>query len=154
MRVSRLPNVLRRLRLEDSISTDHAAHAVMRIVRDPATWPAWQSEIVTTQGPAPLEVGDEVLGKAKMLGFQVEGRSEASHIEGARFVEDVVVGVRMIVTYAVAETPTGCTITRTVDMELPGGPLGRLLAGPLRRRLKKMQVEVLHALADQASEGS
>lgn len=142
------------LHLENSINTEKRADAVMRIVRDPATWPAWQSEIVSTQGPARLEVGDEVLGKAKMLGFQVEGRSEASHIDGAHFVEDVVVGVRMIVTYSVAETATGCTITRTVDMELPGGPLGRLLALPLRRRLRKMQVEVLHALADQASEGS
>lgn len=126
----------------------------MRIVRDPGTWPGWQSEIVATEGPAPLEVGDEVLGKAKMLGFEVEGRSEASHIDRAQFVEDVVVGVRMIVSYTVEENAAGCTITRTVDMELPGGPLGRLLALPLRRRLKKMQVQVLHALADQASDVS
>lgn len=123
-------------------------------MRDPATWPAWQSEILATDGPAPLEVGDEVLGKARMLGFDVEGRSEATSIDAHTFVEDVVVGVRMIVTYSVAEDDSGCTITRTVEMELPGGPLGALLALPLRRRLKKMQDQVLHALAAQASEGS
>lgn len=126
----------------------------MKTVRDPATWPVWQSEIVSTQGPSLLEVGDEVLGRANMLGFQVEGRSEATHVDAGAFVEDAVVGVRMIVTYAVAEGSDGCTITRTVDTELPGGPLGRLLALLLRRRLKKMQVQVLNALADQASEGS
>ncbi len=126
----------------------------MRVVRDPGTWPAWQSEIVSTEGPVPLDIGDEVLGKAKMLGFAVEGRSEAISVDAEHFVEDVVVGVRMIVTYSVTEYGGGCTITRTVDIELPGGSLGRLLAIPLRRRLKKMQVQVLSALATQASEGS
>ncbi|HEV3473678.1 MAG TPA: SRPBCC family protein [Actinomycetota bacterium] len=144
----------RRLQLKDSIRSDRSAQAVMRVVRDPATWPTWQSEIISTQGPAPLDIGDEVLGKAKMLGFEVQGRSEATSVDDQHFVEDVVVGVRLIVTYSVAEHAGGCTITRTVETELPGGPLGRLLSLPLRRRLKKMQVQVLHALADQASEGS
>lgn len=136
----------------------------MRIIRDPATWPAWQSEIVATQGPAPLETGDEVLGKASMLGFAVEGKSDTTSVDERTFVEDVVVGVRMIVSYTVTEHAEGSSITRVVEMQLPGGPLGRLLALPLKMRLKKMQKQVLQALAAlaaqatsqayQASEGS
>ena len=122
----------------------------MKILTDPETWPEWQSEIVTTSGPVPLSRGDEVEGRAKLLGFHVDGRSRTIRADGTSFVEDVIVGVRMQVSYDVVETNDGTRVTRQLTAFLPGGVAGRVLSFFLKRRLKAMQEGVLEALVRQA----
>ena len=122
----------------------------MQQVLDPHTWIDWQSEIKTIEGPPSLEEGDEVTGDAALLGFQVRGRSEALVVTAETFVEDVLVGVRMVVTYEVAPSETGTVITRTLEADMPRGLSGRVLSLLLRTRLRKMQKRALRALAAQA----
>ena len=123
---------------------------IVSVLRDPSTWPEWQSEIVTTDGPARLESGDEVEGRAKLLGFEVDGRSHTVDASATSFIEDVVVGVRMRVEYEVTPGPQGATVTRRLTTFLPGGFSGRVLSFFLKRRLKAMQRGVLEALIAQA----
>ncbi len=136
--------------ISDSRSAACSVDQVGRVLRHPATWPEWQSEIIETTGPEPLEQGDEVEGRAKLLGFEVDGRSKTVEAGARSFQEDVIVGVRMRVTYEVAEAPTGVTVTRRLTAFLPGGLSGRVLSFFLKRRLKAMQRGVLEALVAQA----
>ena len=122
----------------------------MKVLKDPSTWPLWQSEIIETQGPSPLSPGDEVQGRATLLGFIVEGRSSTMDVTATRFVEDVVVGVRMRVEYEVTEQGGETIVTRRLKTSLPGGFSGRALSFFLKRRLKAMQRGVLEALVAQA----
>lgn len=125
--------------------------AVMELVRDPKSWPRWQPEIVSTEGPAPLEEGDDVYGHAEMLGFSVEGHSKSVTVSGDAYEEDVIVGVRMRILYEVGKDESGRTvITRRLSAELPGGVAGRVLSFFLKRRLTRMQNGVVEELVRQA----
>lgn len=121
--------------------------SVIATVLDPSTWPSWQPEIVSTEGPAPLASGDIVHGRARMLGFGVEGRSIAVEAGPVSFEEDVVVGVRMRVRYEARRAPEGTVLVHRLEADLPTGPAGRALALLLRRRLKKLQRSALSELA-------
>ncbi len=123
---------------------------VMRLIVSPHERPRWQPEIVAMEGPDLLARGDVQEGRARMLGFDVDGKSTALVVERDRFEEDVIVGVRMRVSYKVEPAPDGVLIKHDVHAELPGGPMGTLLSVFLRRRLKKMQDEALRRLAVQA----
>lgn len=125
----------------------------MNIIKDPSTWPTWQSEILETDGNVPLSEGDLVEGRAELLGFEVGGQSTTVTATSTSFVEDVIVGVRMRVEYTVDETPTGTTVTRRLTTALPGGLSGRLLSFFLKRRLKAMQKGLLDELVGQAEAG-
>jgi len=122
----------------------------MKVLTDPGTWPEWQSEILETDGPTPLSQGDEVEGRATLLGFTVDGRSSTIDVTASRFAEDVIVGVRMRVEYEVQENGGRTTVTRRLTASLPGGFSGRALSFLLKRRLKAMQRGVLEALVAQA----
>ena len=122
----------------------------MAVLTDPSSWPTWQTEIVETQGPQPLKEGDAVEGRAKLLGFVVDGRSSTLAADGAKFVEDVIVGVHMRVEYEVRERPGGAYVSRTLTASLPDGLSGRVLSFFLKRRLKAMQKGLLEALVAQA----
>lgn len=125
--------------------------AVLDLVRDPGTWSAWQPEIVSTDGPAPLEEGDEVYGHASMLGFRVEGHSKSVTVAAGAYEEDVIVGVRMRILYEVTGDGRGDTrVTRKLTARLPGGLAGRVLSFFLRRRLTRMQNGVVEALVREA----
>lgn len=125
--------------------------AVIALVRDPATWPRWQPEIVSTEGPAPLEEGDDVYGHASMLGFRVEGHSKTIAVTGDSYEEDVVVGVRMRIVYEVGRDDEGRTVvTRRLSALLPRGIAGRILSIFLKRRLTRMQNGVVEELVRQA----
>lgn len=137
-------------RISDHIEARCAPDVVMRKILDPHSWIDWQSEIKTIEGPPSLEEGDEVTGDAALIGFQVRGRSEAVVVTEDRFVEDVLVGVRMVVTYEVAPSPSGAVITRTLEADMPKGVAGRVLALLLRARLRRMQKRALRDLAVQA----
>lgn len=126
----------------------------MARVLAPETWPEWQSEILSVVGPPVVEEGDQVSGDAKLAGFRVQGRSDAHVVSDNVFIEDVIVGVRMVVTYEVAPSATGTKITRTLEADLPGGPSGWLLSLVLRARLRRMQQKVLKKLAAQAEAGA
>lgn len=125
--------------------------AVVDLIRDPKTWPRWQPEIVSTEGPAPLDEGDDVYGHAEMLGFRVEGHSKSIGVSGDRYEEDVIVGVRMRIVYEVARDDSGNTVvTRRLSALLPGGVAGRILSIFLKRRLTRMQNGVVEELVRQA----
>lgn len=122
----------------------------MKVVTDPATWPEWQTEILETEGPAPLTAGDDVEGLATLLGFTIAGRSSTIKATGSTFVEDVFVGVHMRIEYEFEETANGTVITRRLTASLPGGFSGRVLSFFLKRRLRAMQKGLLKALVAQA----
>ena len=123
----------------------------MDLVRDPKTWPRWQPEIVSTEGPAPLDEGDDVYGYAEMLGFRVEGHSKSVTVSAGTYEEDVVVGVRMRILYEVGRDGSGKTVvTRRLSALLPGGFAGRILSFFLKRRLTRMQNGVVEELVRQA----
>ena len=125
----------------------------MRILGDPGTWPAWQTEIIETEGPSPLAEGDTVEGRAQLLGFVVNGRSSTIAASETSFAEDVIVGVHMRVEYEVTPGPEGALVKRRLTTTLPDGFSGRVLSFFLKRRLKAMQKGLLDALVAQA-EGS
>lgn len=125
--------------------------AVLELVRDPKTWPRWQPEIVSTEGPAPLNEGDDVYGHAEMLGFDVEGHSKTVSVTADAYEEDVIVGVRMRITYEMSRDASGRTVvTRRLSALLPGGLAGRILSFFLKRRLTRMQNGVVEELVRQA----
>jgi hypothetical protein len=148
--VARDSSIARRFVVESTRSTDLAADLVMRRILDPATWPSWQPEILSTEGPPRLAAGDVVTGRAQMLGFRVQGTSTTVEAGPREFVEDVVVGVRMHVVYRVEERDGGCYVTRRLEAQMPTGIAGRILARLLAARLRRMQKRVLDALTDQA----
>ena len=125
----------------------------MKVISDPSTWPEWQSEILETDGSAPLNEGDHVEGRAKLLGFVVSGRSSTITATSSSFVEDVIVGVHMRVEYEISETSGGTIVTRRLTASLPGGVSGRMLSFFLKRRLKAMHKGLLDALVVQAEAG-
>ena len=138
------------LEIERSMTTRATADAVMRRITTPATWPQWQSEIVTAEGPERLAEGDVVEGRARLLGFDVRGKSTAHVVTPEVFDEDVIVGVRMRVTYSAAPGPHGTVVTHRMKADLPAGLAGTVLSWLLTWRLRKMQVTLLERLRDQA----
>lgn len=125
--------------------------AVMDLVLDPKTWPRWQPEIVSTEGPRRLREDDDVYGHASMLGFRVEGHSKSVAVADDAYEEDVIVGVRMRILYEVSRDDAGNTVvTRKLTALLPGGIAGRVLSVFLRRRLTRMQNGVVEELVRQA----
>lgn len=122
----------------------------MRRVLSPRGWPQWQSEILRIDGPDVIGEGDQVRGDAKLLGFEVQGVSDAKQVTDEVFVEDVIVGVRMVVTYEVRSAPGGTMITRTLEANLPAGAAGRVLSWLLGMRLRRMQIRLLRELSAQA----
>lgn len=133
-----------------SKATGCSPDAVLDLVRRPATWPDWQMEIVSAEGPEVLEVGDVATGHASMLGFNVHGQAVAQHSTPDTFRHFVVVGVGMTVSYDVQETANGAILTHTIESALPTGPLGALLSFFLKRRLKRMQARLIDELVAQA----
>lgn len=141
----------RKLTIEVSRIARCEPETVMELVRDPKTWPRWQPEIVSTEGPAPLKEGDDVYGHAEMLGFDVEGHSKSISVTADAFEEDVIVGVRMRIVYEVSRDDSGSTVvTRRLSAQLPGGFAGRILSIFLKRRLTRMQDGVVEELVRQA----
>lgn len=139
-------------RIKDSIDSEADADAVMRRVLGPRTWPEWQSEIKRAEGPSRITEGDQVTGDAQLVGFKVQGRSDAKAVSDELFIEDVIVGVRMVITYEVKPSGRGTRITRTLEADLPAGVAGRVLAILLRAKLGRMQKRLLRDLKDQAEE--
>lgn len=121
-------------------------------VAAPETWPEWQSEILDTSTPQWAEAHEVVHGKARLLGFDVHGRSLTIASDPAHFEQDVVVGVRMRVRYSIDPREGGCVLTHRLQAELPGGVAGRLLSALLSRRLRKMQADLLRRLKAQLEE--
>jgi hypothetical protein len=125
----------------------------MAHIEAPSTWPRWQSEIISTSGPETVNEGDVVDGEARLLGFNVSGRSSVTKVSSDVFEEDVIVGVRMRVTYSVVPGPSGSTITHRMEADLPTGIAGSVLSLFLGWRLKRMQSTLLAALSKEAGSG-
>lgn len=125
--------------------------SVLATIRDASTWPVWQPEIQTAEGPEVLGPGDAVLGTADMLGFVVHGHSTVVAVDDGSFDEDVIVGVRMRIRFEITERNGVTTITHRLTSVMPRGPMGRVLSFFLRRRLVRMQRTALRQLADQVA---
>lgn len=137
--------------IEDSRHAAAAPDRVLERVLAPSTWPEWQSEILATDGPEKLGPGDVVRGRARLLGFEVEGHSTSIEVTDDAYVEDVIVGVRMRVRYSIRPEGDGSRVTHRMESDLPRGISGRVLAFLLRRRLRKMQAYLLDELVRQTS---
>ncbi len=122
----------------------------MERIRTPRTWPQWQSEIVSVEGPERLAEGDVVEGRARLLGFDVRGKTTATAVREDRFDEDVIVGVRMQISYRTERRPDGTVVTHRMTADLPAGLAGKVLSWLLAWRLRKMQSVLLRRLCDQA----
>jgi hypothetical protein len=122
----------------------------MERIRRPATWPAWQPEIVAAEGPEVLAAGDEVSGPARLLGFHVDGRARVMSVDEGALEQDVLVGVRMRVRYEVRPGPSGSVVTHRLAVQLPSGVSGQLLSLFLRPRLRRLQAQALERLAGSA----
>jgi len=120
---------------------------VMRYLLDSTSWPRWQPEIVATTGPQQVKSGDLVRGHADLLGFGVAGQAAIEDVERHSFTEDVLVGVRMNVSYEVLDDDGGCKVRARIVTEAPTGLSGRILGLLLRRRLRSMQSTALQRLA-------
>ena len=140
----------RTFELEASLPSDASAPEVLGYARRPSTWPQWQSEIVDASGPEILSEGDVVDGAARLLGFNVTGRSTTVAVTEDLFVEDVIVGVRMKISYGVTPHGKGSIITHRMEADLPTGLAGSVLSILLARRLRKMQKNLLNALSEQS----
>lgn len=140
----------KRYRIEDSTLVSAPPDLVMRKILSPKTWPQWQSEIIRTEGPELVAEGDRITGEATLLGFEVQGRSDATQVTEDVFVEDVIVGVRMVVTYRVRRSSGGTIVTRQLEADLPRGVAGGVLAVLLKKRLHHMQKRLLRDLSAQA----
>src|SRR5687767_15291865 len=123
---------------------------MMSHVLDSTAWPAWQPEIIATEGSKRVAEGDIVSGSARMLGFGVQGKSIAVEVSDNVFEEEVVVGVGMRVRYEVQPDGEGCRVTHRLESNMPTGLSGRLLSAFLRGRLKKMQRTALERLVAQS----
>ena len=141
-------------RIEDSIETRADPETVMRRILNPQTWPDWQSEIVRATGPDRIEEGDQVTGDARLVGFKVQGRSDAHVVAEDLYIEDVIVGVRMVVTYQVKPISGGAIVIRSLEADLPRGIAGSMLSVVLRAKLRRMQKKLLRDLSAQAEAGA
>jgi hypothetical protein len=94
--------------------------------------------------------GDVARGKARMLGFHVDGHATAVESDGHFFEQDVIVGVRMRIRYEVRPIDGGTMITHTLVAQMPRGLSGRVLALFLRRRLRWLQRTALENLVAQS----
>jgi hypothetical protein len=126
----------------------HPSALIERLVT-PAGWPRWQPEIVSAHGPQRLQSGDVVVGEARMLGFDVDGRAEIRALEPNAVEHDVVVGIHMHLRYEVDPADGGAVLHHRLVADLPGGFCGRILSAFLRRRLRCMQRLALDNLANQ-----
>lgn len=150
MRTRRATRPPRSFDLESMRSASCHAAAVEALIADAARWPSWQPEIISTEGPHSLAAGDEVAGRASMLGFEVAGRAAITDVGPGFLEEDAIVGVRMRIRYEVIEAPGGCRVVSRMSAELPGGVAGRILSLFLRRRLRWMQETALTNLVAQS----
>ena len=137
-------------RISDEVEARADRSTIMRRVLGPKTWPEWQAEIKAVEGPDRIEEGDQVSGDAELVGFRVQGRSDAHVVDHGLFIEDVIVGVRMVITYELEPTDHGTRVKRTLEADLPGGFLGALLSIVLRAKLRRMQKKLLRELVSQA----
>lgn len=123
---------------------------VIGLVTDPATWAQWQPEVTSSAGPSPLAAGDVATGTATMLGFRVHGHATSVEVSPDRYVQDVIVGIRMRIRYEVSPDERGTIVTHRLACDLPRGPMGRLLSLFLRGRLRWMQRRALAGVAAMA----
>jgi hypothetical protein len=131
-----------------------SAQVALEKIRQPATWPEWQAEILATTGPPEVRVGDHVTGEARMLGFAVGGRADIVAVDENGLEQDVIVGIPMKVRYAIEPAGSGFTVTHTLEVDLPSGLSGRMLAFFLKRRLRRMQAELIEKLASGGADQS
>jgi hypothetical protein len=140
----------RRYEIDDERSARCSVADVVSVLHDSSSWPQWQPEIISVEGSPRLETGDVVRGSARMLGFGVHGHSTITEAGDGGFSEDVLVGVRMKVTYEVRADGDGAVVVQRLRADLPGGISGRLLSLLLRPRLRRMQREALRQLVRRA----
>lgn len=119
---------------------------VAAVIRDGESWSSWQPEIVEAEGPRRLEAGDSVVGRARMMGFDVDGRATIDEASSERMSEDVIVGVRMRIVFELEPRDGDTVVTHRLESDLPAGPWGSVVSFFLKRRLVRMQRDALEGL--------
>lgn len=142
----------RRFEIEASRIAHCAPEQVLNRILRPATWPEWQSEILSVEGPERVHEDAVVRGDARLLGFNVEGHSTSLEVTDNSYLEDVIVGVRMRVRYTVTGEGEGSRVTHHLVSDLPTGIAGSVLSVFLKWRLRKMQRMLLADLVKQSEE--
>lgn len=102
------------------------------------------------RGPERLAPGDEQHGRARMMGFEVAGRSRTIEVTEDAFEEEALVGVRLRIRYEISSNDGEVEIAHHLTAELPRGLWGRVVSLFLRSRLRGMQTHALRNLAAQA----
>lgn len=126
---------------------------IMDVLRRPERRPEWQPEILWMRGPDRLSDGDEQYGRARMLGFEVAGRSRTITVTDYAFEEEALVGVKMRIRYEITQSDGQIEIAHHLSADLPRGFWGRLVSLFLKSRLRAMQGRALRNLAAQAGPG-
>lgn len=87
-----------------------------------------------------------------MLLHRFVGASEVVEATAGQTIEErIVIGARMRTRWTVERTADGCEVTHELDVDFPGGPLGRLERWVLERRLSRMQRAGLARLQTEAT---
>jgi Polyketide cyclase / dehydrase and lipid transport len=130
-----------------------SAGELRHLITHPETWPEWQTEIESAEGPEELTEGATVEGDARMLGFRVKGHADMDRVEETTISHQVIVGVKMQVRYDLEPDGDGVVVTHTLTADMPEGLAGKVLSILLRRRLRTMQRKLLDNLAERRSHG-
>ncbi|MFN2525787.1 MAG: hypothetical protein ABR505_05930 [Actinomycetota bacterium] len=122
---------------------------VIDLLSRPDQRPNWQPEILWMRGPDRLAEGDEQYGRARMMGFEVAGRSRTIAASNGVFEEEALIGVRLRIRYEITDADGGIEIAHHLTADLPRGFWGRIVSLFLRSRLRVMQLRALRNLAAQ-----
>lgn len=128
---------------------------VFAVVRDGQNRPGWMPELEVTDAPArPLAAGDRVRGRSVAFGHRVPGLSDVLAVEDGRVLEeDVIVGVRLRITWSFTSAGGATRCTQAIDVAGPTGPLGPVLRWVLSVRVRLLQRRTLARLRKQVEHG-
>ncbi|HEX2241427.1 MAG TPA: SRPBCC family protein [Actinomycetota bacterium] len=120
--------------------------AILDLLSRPDRRPDWQPEILWMRGPERLTPGEEQHGRARMMGFEVAGRSRTIAVTDRVFEEEALVGVRLRIRYEISSDDGRVEVAHHLIAELPRGFWGRAVSLFLRSRLRVMQTRALKNL--------
>lgn len=139
--------------IEQTVVIARAVTEVFDFLMTAENLPRWDSSIVecrlTTAGP--VAVGSRYSGTSKILGRRMPWTTEVTeYVPGVRSASTSVDGpLRFTVSYDLAETPAGTSLTYRIAAESGlGGAFGRAMEPIVEKAQRKVVQSNLAALAD------